>query len=317
MNDLKCLFLLLGLLCAASPDASSSEISSLELQLQEYVSDKDARIGIAVIIDGCDTVGVNATRDFPMLSVYKFPQALAVVDYCRKNNILLTDSIDIQAGEIKENTWSPMRDRYGVGYISLPIAELLDFTLTMSDNNACDVLFRMTGGPHVTDSLMKQIGFPGITVASTEDEMHRDIYLCYLNRSTPIDMARLFDKFNTELSHQSPDYEYIARLLEGCTTGTDRLAVPLRSASVVFGHKTGTGDRNSQNRIIAVNDCGYVNFPDGHRYSIAVFVADSAYDMDETSAIIADISKKIITFVENDFRRGGSKNQSPSETEGH
>ncbi len=314
MNDLKCMILFLGLMCAVSSSAGISG-SSLQRQLQEYVADKDARIGIAVIIDGCDTVCVNATREFPMLSVYKFPQALAVADFCRENDISLTDSIQIQAVEIKENTWSPMRDRYGVGDMSLSVAELLDFTLTMSDNNACDILFRMTGGPQVTDSLMKHIGFPDITVASTEDEMHRDVYLCYLNRSTPLDMARLFDYFNTELRHMSPEYEYIAQLLEGCSTGTDRLAVPLRSADVVFGHKTGTGDRNSQGRIIAVNDCGYVNFPDGRRYSVAVFIADSAYDMDETSAIIADISKKIITFVENDFRGGGCNSQPTSETE--
>ena len=34
-----------------------------------------------------------------------------------------------------------------------------------------------------------------------------------------------------------------------------------------------------EGRISAVNDCGYVNLPNGTRYSIAVFVADSNYDI--------------------------------------
>ena len=37
--------------------------------LEDYIEDKDARIGIAVIIDGKDTVSVNGKREFPMLSV--------------------------------------------------------------------------------------------------------------------------------------------------------------------------------------------------------------------------------------------------------
>lgn len=273
------------------------EIRSLEKQLQELVSGKDARIGIAVIIDGRDTVQVSGSKEFPMLSVYKFSQALAVADYCRRNGVSFSDSLSISATEIKENTWSPLRERYGVRDLILPISELLELTLTQSDNNACDILFRLIGGPHVADSLMKEMGFQDITIASTEDEMHRDPYLCYLNRSSPIEMARLFDLFNTEMKQSAPEYGYIAEMLEKCSTGTDRLALPLIGTEAVLGHKTGTGDLNSQGRIIAVNDCGYVILPSGLRYSAAVFIADSAYSMAETSALIAEISGIIYRFL--------------------
>ncbi len=285
-------------LAVASPShTSAAYMAELEQQLQKFVAGKDARIGIAVIIDGEDTVQINGSKEFPMLSVYKFPQALAVADYCGKHAIAFSDTLRISAAEIKENTWSPMRERYGVRDLELPLSELLESALTQSDNNACDILFRLIGGPQVADSLMKEMGASEITIASTEDEMHRDPFLCYLNRSTPLEMARLFDRFNIEMKQSSPELSFIAEMLEKCSTGTDRLALPLQKTDAVLGHKTGTGDLNSQGRIIAVNDCGYVNLPSGHRYAVAVFIADSAYDMATTAALIASISEIIYRFI--------------------
>lgn len=270
---------------------NEDEKNSLRRQLTEYIADKDARIGIAVIIDGIDTVSVNGHRDFPMLSVYKFPQALAVADYCGRNGLTINDSLDIEADEIKTDTWSPMREKYGVKNLRLPIRELLDYSVTSSDNNSCDILFRLIGGPQVADSLMNALGFQDIVIGSTEDEMHKDIYLCYQNRSTPIAMASLFDRFyRGGLRNETPIYKDIAALMLSCGTGNNRLAKPLMPTNAIIGHKTGTGDRNSQGRIIGVNDTGYVFLPDKRGYSIAVFVADSAYDMAETEKLIADIS---------------------------
>ncbi|MDE6859744.1 MAG: class A beta-lactamase [Duncaniella sp.] len=266
--------------------------AQIEQRLETFVKAQDARIGIAVIINGKDTVSVNGSKDFPMMSVFKFPQALAVADYCRKSGIGLTDSIFIKSDEMKENTWSPMRDKYGIRDIKLSVSELIDFILQQSDNNASDVLFRVIGGTSVADSLMKSLGYSDILITHTEEEMHRDPYLCYLNRSTPIEMARLFDRFyREEMRHDSQFHEFIAASMMSCQTGLDRLPAPLMHTDAMIGHKTGTGDRNSQGRIMAVNDAGYIYLPDKTGYAIAVFVADSAYDITETSKIIADISE--------------------------
>ena len=54
---------------------------SLETQLKEAIKDKKAEIGIAVIIDEKDTVTVNNDIHYPLMSVFKFHQALALADY--------------------------------------------------------------------------------------------------------------------------------------------------------------------------------------------------------------------------------------------
>ncbi len=235
---------------------------------------------------------VNGKRDFPMLSVYKFPQALAVADYCHKHNISLNDTIRISADDLNPDTWSPMRDKYGRKDISLPLSEILAYSVQQSDNNACDVLFRLIGGPQVADSLMKCLGYDEIHILNTEDEMYRDPYLCYANRATPLQMASLFDQFyRREMRHDSRILEALGAMMMSCNTGNNRLPLPLMPTNAMVGHKTGTGGMNSQGRITGVNDAGYVFLPNKQGYAIAVFVADSGYDMAETENIIADISE--------------------------
>lgn len=275
---------------AGCSHGTSNPYTALTRQLSEYIADKDASIGVAVIVDGTDTVHINGHSSFPMLSVYKFPQALAIADYCTRAGITFSDTICYTADEIKENTWSPMRDKYGAVDQCLSLGELLAYTMQQSDNNACDILFRYLGSPTVADSVIKTWGYHDINIISTEAQMHSNPELCYLNSATPLAMASLLDHFNTNLKTSSEEYKHIARLMEQCATGTDRLAPPLQSTGAILGHKTGTGDTDSHDRIIAVNDCGYVNLPTGHHYTIAVFITNSAYNMPTTTRLITDIA---------------------------
>ena len=266
--------------------------SQIEQRLDTYIKAKSARIGVAVIINGTDTISVNGRQDFPMLSVYKFPQALAVADYCANHNISLNDTIRISAAEMKPVTWSPMRDKYGRKDMALPLSEILAYSVMQSDNNACDVLFQLIGAPQMADSLMKKLGYDEIHIQSTEAEMQQDPYLCYANRATPLQMAALFDRFyRQEMRHGTPILEAIGDMMIQCRTGMNRLPLPLMPTNAVIGHKTGTGDVNSQGRIIGVNDAGYVFLPNKQGYAISVFIADSGYGMADTEKMIADISE--------------------------
>lgn len=284
--------------------SATKSFTQLQSALDEYVSGKDARIGIAVIFDGKDTVQVNGDRDFPMLSVYKFPQALAAADYCAKHGLDLNEMVSISVDEIKPDTWSPMREKYGMNDLRLSLREILTYSLAQSDNNACDILFHLIGGTTVADSIMKSMSYEDIVIGSTENEMHKNVYLCYQNRSTPIAMARLFDDFYRHgLIHENPIMDEIGKIMVDCHTGQNRLPNPLQNTSAVIGHKTGTGGKNSQGRIIGVNDAGYIFLSDNHGYSIAVFIADSAYDMETTEKMIADISEIVFKYQTKSTKR--------------
>lgn len=288
---MKILLIIITCLIFISP-AFADGSKMIESALQEYVKGKDARIGVAIIIMRKDTVSVNGNRDFPMMSVVKFPLALTVAHWIDTNGMSLNDTVTFNEKAMKEDTYSPMLKKYGKSRNAMTVRELLEWSLAESDNNAADILLHRVGGTSGVTSIMRQMGISDeIVIGASEEDMHRDPYLSYLNRTTPLAMAQLFDRFYRELGNASQSYSEISVMLEDCRTGLDRLALPLLPTNATIGHKTGTGFPTPDGRISAVNDCGYVKLLEGTKYSIAVFVADSGYDMAATSAIIAEISK--------------------------
>lgn len=266
--------------------------AQIEQRLETFVNAMNARIGVAVIINGKDTVSVNGSKDFPMMSVFKFPLALAVAKWVDSNGMSLNDSIAFGPKALIKDTYSPMLKKYGSGLYKMSFKELLEWSLIESDNNAADLLLKRVGGTACATTLLKDVaGELDITIGASEQEMHKDPYTSYLNRSTPLAMATLFDRFDTDIKARSKSFSNISVMLEQCRTGVDRLAAPFIATNAVVGHKTGTGFSTPEGRISAINDCGYIHLPNGTRYTIAVFVADSGYDMTETSKIIADISE--------------------------
>lgn len=273
----------------------------LQTTLDEFVEGKDANIGIAIIVDGTDTIAVNGDKEFPMLSVYKLPIALALADEYRNDGKSFDTPIAILPEDLHIGTWSPMTEKILASSVvttdtlMLPAQELLRYMLQQSDNNASDIVLREVGGAEAVRNYLSRIGVESINVRSFENEMHIDNSLCYANSSTPIAMASLIDKFDRDFD-DSLSTE-IKKMMETCATGTERLVKPLLPTNAVIGHKTGTGFTLPNGRLMAVNDVGYIHLPNGHNCTVAVFIENSGYDMAQTEALIAEISRLIFVNV--------------------
>ena len=76
-----------GVLCLCPVLALQAGWGDLQEQLRRMVADKKAQVGIAVIVDGRDTLTVNNDVRYPMMSVFKFHQALAVADACGRRGV--------------------------------------------------------------------------------------------------------------------------------------------------------------------------------------------------------------------------------------
>ena len=292
------LFLILFLLVL--PIVIKAEQKGLEEQLRKVIANKKAQIGIAVIINSKDTITINNDARYPMMSVFKLHQALAVADYCEKKGLSFDTPIYIRKADLKTDTYSPLRDLYPDGEISLPIKELLEYTLHLSDNNACDILFLQTGGTEATDHYIRtNLGMRHFAIKATEDEMHQDKNKCYQNWSTPLETARIIELLLNVPLFDDEYQKFIKTTMMSCETGKDRLARPLQGNKAILGHKTGTGDRNDKGQIIGMNDVGFVYLPDGQSYTIAVFIKDSEESEAATARIIADISKTVYRHVTN------------------
>ena len=282
------LFLLLALVLTAAAPASAE--GNLKTQIQKIIAGADARVGVAVIADG-DTLTVNGSPDYPLMSVMKLHQAVAVARILEERGLPLTTTVHIYVQDLKAGTWSPLRDARPGGGFDMSVAELLRYTLQQSDNNACDILFDRFAAPEHVDSIIRSMGFRDFRIAATEDEMHRDLKKCRENVSSPLSAANLMDRLASGTLPLGKEYaDFIRSTLLECRTGLNRLPLPLEGSGALIGHKTGTSDREADGRWTGINDVGFVLLPDGRSYTLAVFISDSALGMEENEKLIADIS---------------------------
>ena len=287
------------LLVFASVVSNANSLNSLRDEILQSIIKYDAKIGVAVMINDTDTLTVNNCDKYPMMSVFKFHQALAVCDYMQKNGIALDSVLNISKDELRENTYSPLRDRYPEGNFGISISELMKYTLQMSDNNACDILFNRILSVKNTDRYIRSLGIDNFSIEMDENDMHENLDNCYSNWTTPMAAVRLINLFLEGGAVSGEYYDFIKRTMTECTTGIGRLPYPLKNTAAVIGHKTGTGDKNSDGRYIGINDIGFIDLPNGDRYQIAVFVKDSAENYETTEKIIAEISSIVYKNISN------------------
>lgn len=283
------------ILCLSGLQAQQNR---LQQQIRQLIESKKAQVGVAVITNGQDTLTVNNDVQYPMMSVFKLHQALAVINYIEKQGLSLDTPVYIRKEQLHPNTYSPLRDKYPQGNISLPIRELLTYTLQLSDNNACDILFEYTGGTEATDRYIRSLGINDFRICATEEDMHRDLNLCYQNWTSPLAAACLANKLIECQLFTLTNQDFIKETMLTCETGKDRIPKPFSGTSIRTGHKTGTGDRNEKGEMIGCNDVGFILLPDGTYYTLAVFVCNSS-ETDQTNAqIIADISETVFRFIQ-------------------
>lgn len=113
--------LMLGLCLPLSPRAQTA----LREELEALAAVMPATVGIAVIIDGRDIVTVNNDQRFPLMSVFKFHQALAVADRLAARGRPLETEIWVTKEDLAPNTCSPLRDARPEGNFGISVAELL------------------------------------------------------------------------------------------------------------------------------------------------------------------------------------------------
>ena len=73
---------------------------AIEDSLRMYIESKDARIGVAVMTADSCMFGVNTHDAFPMLSVMKFPLALAVAETVGERECSFDDLITVRKGQL-------------------------------------------------------------------------------------------------------------------------------------------------------------------------------------------------------------------------
>jgi beta-lactamase class A/beta-lactamase class A VEB len=272
----------------------NKKIDSLRNQIVQIISDKQAIVGVSIIgTNDKDTVSINGDKRFPMQSVFKFHIALAVLAEIDKGNLFLDKIIEIKKEELlPEDFWSPLRDENPNGG-SFTIEKLIQYSVSHSDNTACDVLIRLVGTPKTVEAYIKKSGINDIEITFNEEEMQANWENMFKNWTTPKAASETLKKFyenkNNLLSERS--YDFFWKTNKETTTGANRIKGQLPEETVV-AHKTGWSGTNKKTGVTAaVNNIGIVFIPDGEYFIISVFVSESKENFDTNEKIIADVAK--------------------------
>lgn len=286
MKKISLLFLLISAFIFAQQSVLDQKINSI-------IKDKKATVGISVLgFENGFKYSKNADKKLPMQSVFKFHIAAAVLDFVDKGKLSLDQKIALDKSNLLENTWSPLRDKYPNGGVEIPLSEVLEMTVSRSDNNGCDILLRLLGGTQTVQKFMNAKGVKGFQIKYNEEAMHRDWNVQYENYSTMTSATDVLKKFydGKLLSKKSTDY--LMKVMLSTSTGLNKLIEQLPKNTPV-ARKTGASGKNKEGLTGAENEIAIITLPNGKHYAIAVFVSNSMETDAVNCKMISDISKTI------------------------
>jgi len=278
---------------------SYAQIDSLKNKIEQIIKTKDATVGVSIReIENGESININGEKRFPMQSVFKFHIALTVLDNVDREKLSLDQDIFVSKDKLLPNTWSPIRDKYPDGNIKLTLAEILKYTVALSDNNGCDILLKMIGGPKKVNKYIHKLGIKDVSISVNEEQMHKDWNVQFLNWTTPKAATDLLISFYTKNILSKNSLDFLLNTMIETSTGKNRIKGQLPEGTIV-AHKTGSSGTNEKGITAAANNIGRVTLPNGEHFAISVFITDSRENEETNDKIISDIAKAAWDYFTN------------------
>lgn len=292
--------LILSLLISIFSFAQNSE---LKKEINQITKDKKATVAVSVLdFETNKSFDINGDKALPMLSVFKFHIALAVLAQVDEGKLNLDQKIFIKKADLLENTWSPIRKKYPEGNIEMPLSELLKYTVAQSDNNGCDILLRMLGGTENVQIYFDDLKVKDFTIIADEAKMHQGFEFMYWNTTTTNSSNRLLKDFFDGKIVSKKSTDFLLKTMYETNTGTTKIIAQLPAGTPV-AHKTGSSGKDKTGLTVAENDIGIITLPNGKHYAISAFVSDSMESEETNTKMIADISKLVFDYFSKNSGR--------------
>ena len=292
MKKLTILFLLISIF-------SFAQKAELKKEISKITEGKKATVAVSVL--GIDFPfqynNNNAEKKLPMQSVFKYHIALAVLDLVDQGKLSLDQKVFIKKSELLPNTWSPIREKNPEGNFEMPISELIEYSVAMSDNVGCDVLLRLIGGPKVVHDFLISKGAKDTQIVYNEELMQSAWKNQYENYTTMKSATKLLKDFYKGKILSEKSTEFLLAVMYRTSTGLNKIVEQLPKFAKV-AHKTGSSGKNDAGLTGAENDIAIITLPNGKTYAIAIFVSDSMETWEVNCKMISDISKMVFENLE-------------------
>ncbi|MDQ6787758.1 MAG: class A beta-lactamase, partial [Acidobacteriota bacterium] len=211
-----CALILIQTTLAQNNDSPKSSIKRI-------IRRSKGTIGVAVSgLEDDFSLAFNKDKRFPMQSVFKFPLALAILDASDRGKFTLDQKIRVTKQDLRPNTWSPLREDFPEGG-DIALRDLLAYTVSKSDNNGCDILFRLAGGTKAVETYIHRLGIKDIAIVADEAEMAQSEDVQYRNWNKPPAMIDLLKKFYAGKVLSAPSTDFLRKIMVETSTGAKRI----------------------------------------------------------------------------------------------
>ncbi|MBO2012209.1 class A beta-lactamase [Hymenobacter negativus] len=285
-------FLLASALALAISPAQAQH-TALRATIAHLAGESSAKVGVALrVLETNDTLSYHNRQHYPMLSVFKLAIAMQVLHEVDRGHLHLDQQQLLTKTDLLGNTHSPLRDKYPDGNVRVSIQELLTYMVTLSDNNACDILLKLVGGPTALTAYVRRLGVQPFVAEVSEAKMGAVWANQYRNWSYPSTQVDLLARVYYQTALSKTSSTLLWQLLLDTSVGPKRIK-GLLPASTPVAHRTGTSGTNAQGLSPALNDAGIIALPNGQHVALTVFVADSHADTAARELLIATIARAV------------------------
>ena len=291
-------FLATLLVTVFSLHLSAQNINQLRQELNQIISTKNATIGISIkSIEEKDTLSINGNLNAPLMSVFKFHIALAVLNEVDKGKLKLDQKFFIKKENLLPETWSPIREEFPNGNMYLTLNQLLRYTVSHSDNNGCDILLELIGGTETVQKFIHKKGVKDVVIKLNEQQMQTWENL-YVNTTTPLATTELLEKFYKGKILKKETTKYLHQIMVETSRGLTWMKAGLPEGTEL-AHRTGISGTNENNVRAAMNDVGIVTLPNGKHFIISIYLKNITENREDTEKIIADLTKLTWNYFTN------------------
>src|SRR5688572_21308204 len=272
-------------LAVPTPNKSETkdEDPALTERLRTLAQRAGGTVGIAVIhIETGRSVNIESDRRLPLYSVFKMPLAVSVLKDVEEGRLRLDTRIRVTPADIVPGTFeNTALWRRPVGKT---IKELLQVSISRSDNTSSDKLLQLVGGPESVTRRMRALGYTNIDIHSTIRE--------YVDRREKVnsgsagDLARLLTELQSGRILKQPELDILRQFMRQAITGQRRLRGDLPAGTEV-ADKTGSGEAGE-----ATNDVGIIKLPqDRGHLAMAVLISGSKLPVAAQEELIAELAR--------------------------
>jgi beta-lactamase class A len=299
--------------------------ASAQSEIARIAAYAEGETGVAALhMQTGSAIGVGEAGRYPPGSSIKMAIVLTIFDMADRGVLALDDMIAV--GDHEMTSTGPLGGEFQHPGVALSVLNLIEVTITRSDNTATDVLLRLAGGTKGVAAYLAREGIADFDITLTMREalcvMHElplpppEVSIRALLRDQPPEVLDARERthapgFDYQLGvrdHCTPlaMIELLRRLFQAdrVSPRTRALLLPIMGRTLHKTHRIGA--RLPQGVAIGTkpgagsgtcSDVGFVTLPNGRgTFAISAQVKASPRTMAEREAVVADITRLIYDY---------------------